>query len=57
MQLDEARIPDQRMFNMREKAEYRLFGKALSISFFMWILSAGNPDILDQVVKILETFT
>lgn len=29
---------------------------ALWVSFWMWLLSAGSPDIIDQVVRILGTF-
>lgn len=33
-----------------------MYKSALWVSFWLWFLSAGDPDILDQVVKILGNF-
>lgn len=32
-----------------------MYKASLKMSFWMWLLSAGNPDIIDQLIKILGT--
>jgi hypothetical protein len=34
-----------------------MYKSAVQVAFWCWLLSAGDPDIIDQVVKILGTFT